>query len=67
MWTAQLKGDPISWLLESAAPGVRYLALRDLVALPAENAELRAARAPKPTAPARLRPYWTTWRRPVIG
>lgn len=30
-WQKQLKGDSLSWLLESDSPGVRYLALRDLV------------------------------------
>ncbi len=30
-WQNQLKGDSLSWLLESDSPGVRYLALRDLV------------------------------------
>ncbi|MBN1452350.1 MAG: hypothetical protein JW963_15145 [Anaerolineales bacterium] len=29
-WQNQLKGDSLSWLLESGSPGVRYLALRDL-------------------------------------
>jgi len=35
--------DPISWLLEPQDPGVRYLALRDLLALPADNPELQQA------------------------
>jgi len=30
-WQNQLKGDSLSWLLESDSPDVRYLALRDLV------------------------------------
>jgi hypothetical protein len=30
-WQKQLRGDSLSWLLESDSPGVRYLALRDLV------------------------------------
>lgn len=30
-WKNQLKGDSVSWLLEPDSPGVRYLALRDLV------------------------------------
>jgi hypothetical protein len=30
-WQNQLKGDSLSWLLESDSPAVRYLALRDLV------------------------------------
>ena len=39
-----IKGDPLSWLLEQEDPGVRYLALRDLVKLPPEEPELCAAR-----------------------
>ena len=30
-WQDQLKGDPVAWLLEPDSPGVRYLALRDLL------------------------------------
>ena len=30
-WKNQLKDDSVSWLLETDTPGVRYLALRDLV------------------------------------
>ena len=44
-WQEQLKGDPISWLLEVDAPGVRYLALRDLSGCSGDDPELRAARA----------------------
>jgi hypothetical protein len=40
----QPSGDSISWLLEPDTPGVRYLALRDLVGLSAEDAELKSAR-----------------------
>jgi hypothetical protein len=36
--------DSISWLLEPKDPGVRYLAMRDLLDLPADNPELLAAR-----------------------
>jgi len=36
--------DPISWLLEPQDPGVRYLALRDLLDLPADDPELLEAR-----------------------
>jgi hypothetical protein len=43
-WQTQLKGDSVSWLLEKDDPGVRYLALRDLKDLPADDRELRAAR-----------------------
>jgi hypothetical protein len=35
----------LSWLLDPASPGVRYLALRDLLDLPPENPELIAARS----------------------
>jgi hypothetical protein len=43
-WQSQLKGDPLPWLLDDDSPGVRYLALRDILALPPESAELRTAR-----------------------
>jgi hypothetical protein len=43
-WQKQLRGDPVSWLLEPDSPGVRYLALRDLVGLSGEDAELKSAR-----------------------
>ena len=42
-WQSQLKADPLPWLLEPETPGVRYLALRDLVDSP-KPAELRQAR-----------------------
>ena len=32
--------DPMSWLLDSTDPGVRYLALRDLVGLPPDEPEM---------------------------
>jgi hypothetical protein len=44
-WQAQLKGDPLPWLLSHEEAGVRYLALRDLCNLPPDNPELKAARA----------------------
>ena len=34
-WREQLRGDSLPWLLQTDAPGVRYLALRDLLDLPA--------------------------------
>ena len=40
----QIRGDSVSWLLEPDSPGVRYLALRDLMGLSAEDAELKSAR-----------------------
>lgn len=30
-WKDQLKGDTVTWLLEKSDPGVRYLAMRDLL------------------------------------
>ena len=42
-WQSQLKGDSVSWLLESASPDVHYLALRDLVEDAGES-ELSATR-----------------------
>jgi len=43
-WHDQLKGDSLAWLLESDSPGVRYLALRDLLDRSTDDPELRAAR-----------------------
>ncbi|MBU6349650.1 MAG: nitrogen fixation protein NifH [Chloroflexi bacterium] len=43
-WQDQLKADPLPWLLDTNAPGVRYLALRDLLGLPANDPQLAAAR-----------------------
>jgi len=43
-WKDQLKGDSLAWLLQPDSPGVRYLALRDLLDLPPEDPELAAAR-----------------------
>lgn len=44
-WQDQLNGDSLTWLLEPDSPGVRYLALRDLMVLPADDLELRSARS----------------------
>ena len=44
-WSDQLQGDLLSWLLEPDTPGVRYLALRDLLDLPPDDPELTAARS----------------------
>ncbi len=41
-WKKQLKADPTDWLLEEDLPGVRYLALRDIV--DADDKEIQAAR-----------------------
>ncbi len=43
-WQNQLKGDSLSWLLEDDSPGVRYLALRDLLDYPGDDAALLAAK-----------------------
>jgi len=43
-WQSQLNGDPRPWLLEAESPGVRYLALRDILDAPADSPELCAAR-----------------------
>jgi hypothetical protein len=42
-WRDHLRMDPLPWLLEAEDPGVRYMALRDLVDAP-KPAEVRAAR-----------------------
>ena len=43
-WQTQLRGDPFPWLLDPDEPGPRYLALRDLMDLPADDPDLIAAR-----------------------
>lgn len=43
-WQSQLKADSVSWLLEAQDPGVRYLALRDLMELDDDDKELKSAR-----------------------
>jgi hypothetical protein len=43
-WQHELNGDPLPWLLAPDDPGVRYLALRDLLDRPAHDPELLAAR-----------------------
>lgn len=43
-WQEQLRADPLPWLLETDAPGVRHLALRDLLDLAPADPELGAAR-----------------------
>lgn len=65
-WREQLNGDSLAWLLEPDSPGVRYLAMRDLLDLPSDDAALRAAgqaahaRGPIATILARMDPagYW---------
>ncbi|UCD10161.1 MAG: nitrogen fixation protein NifH [Dehalococcoidales bacterium] len=41
-WKKQLNADPTDWLLEESDPGVRYLALRDIIE--ADEKEIKAAR-----------------------
>ncbi len=43
-WQDQLRSDPLPWLLAENGPGVRYLALRDLLGLRADDPQLAAAR-----------------------
>ena len=43
-WKNQLRSNSLPWLLEFEDPGVRYLALRDVLELPAEDRELKSAR-----------------------
>ncbi len=43
-WKNQLRSDSLPWLLESDNPGVRYLAIRDLLDLPANDPKLKSAR-----------------------
>jgi hypothetical protein len=44
-WTDRLKGNPLPWLLDEAAPAVRHLALRRLLDRPADDPEVVVARA----------------------
>jgi len=43
-WKNQLRSDSLPWLLESENPGVRYLALRDLLNLSPDDKKLKSAR-----------------------
>jgi len=43
-WKNQLRKDSVPWLLEPENPGVRYLALRDLLEIPADDPKLKSAR-----------------------
>lgn len=43
-WKDQLRGDPLPWMLESDDPGVRYLAMRDLLDLSPDDKKLKSAR-----------------------
>ncbi len=42
-WLDQLNGDSLSWLLEDQTPGVKHLALRDLLEAPKSDPVLRTA------------------------
>ncbi len=43
-WKNQLRNDSLPWLLESENPGVRYLAMRDLLDLSPEDSKLKSSR-----------------------
>ena len=43
-WKNQLQKDSLPWLLEPENPGVRYLALRDLLDIPLDDKKLKSAR-----------------------
>ena len=43
-WQNQIKGDSLSWVLESDSPGVRYLSMRDLLDYAPDDPEFQAAR-----------------------
>jgi hypothetical protein len=43
-WKDQLRIDSLPWLLDSENPGVRYLAVRDLLDLSPDDKKLKAAR-----------------------
>lgn len=43
-WQDQIKGDSLSWLLEPESPGVRYLAMRDLIDMAQDDPDFQAAR-----------------------
>jgi hypothetical protein len=43
-WKNQLRSDSLPWLLDSEDPGVRYLAMRDLLDLSPDDKKLKAAR-----------------------
>jgi hypothetical protein len=44
-WPDVLRGDPIPWLLEPENPSVRFWTLADLLDRPAQDPDVRAARA----------------------
>lgn len=44
-WQKRVKADPLGWLLEPENPSVRYWTLVDVLRRPAEDVEVKAARA----------------------
>ena len=44
-WQDQPKGDALSWLLEAESPGVRYMAMRDLLDYEDDDPEFAEARS----------------------
>ena len=49
--TTTLHGNPVPWLLEEENPPVRYWSLRDLLDRPADDPEVKTARAAIPNCP----------------
>ncbi len=43
-WKNQLRSDSTSWLLDSDNPGIRYLAMRDLLDLSPDDKKIKSAR-----------------------
>jgi hypothetical protein len=43
-WKYQVQNDSLPWLLEAENPGIRYLALRDLLDSPPDDRKLKSAR-----------------------
>lgn len=43
-WQTQLRGDSLTWLLQSDIPNVRYLTMRDLLDFSPDDPNLKAAR-----------------------
>lgn len=71
-WKNQLRSDSLPWLLGSENPGVRYLALRDLLDLSPDDHQLKSARtlAHKEGPIARLLSKMNEegyWQRPGTG
>ena len=66
LWQTQLKGDSVAWLLEKDEPGVRYLALRDLMELSADDREC-GPRARLLTSRDRLLRSWPRWTKQAFG